>query len=252
MKAFLKLASVLVWAFSLNAQITAVLDRFPARSPEIVIRNNSEVNLTAFAVSMAPVAQSPADSASFVVYVDTAVDTDRLAVSYRLNAAMPLAPSQEYAVPVIARFQDGRWVDLFRPPIATAAVFVDGTIAGDPALLARLMSRRGNMLQAVELASNILKDAGRHNVSRGQLIEQFKKLADSLNHWYLAPEQQVGRTLYQSIAEKLMNLPPLQVGSAFPPTAFVDQETAILNRQRTRLLESPPGLNLAAAVPAQR
>lgn len=242
MKAFLQLASALACAFSLDAQITAVLNRFPARSPEIVIRNNSTMDLTALAVSMAPVPQKAVDSVPFIVYLNTAIDTDRAAVSYRLSAGLPLAPRQEFAVPVTSAFRDGRLVDLFRPPIDTAAVFADGTTAGDPALLARLLSRRGNMLQAVELASDILKNAGRSNVPRGQLIEQFSQLADSLNHWYLAPEKQVGRTLYQSIVEKLMSLPPPHLGSAFPPTAFVEQETAMLNRQRTNLLESRPGL----------
>lgn len=252
MKAFLQLASALACAFSLDAQITVVLNKFPARSPEIVIRNNSTMSLTALAVSMAPVAESAADSAPFVVYFDTAIDPDRVAVRYRFSAALPLAPGQEFAVPVTSAFRDGRRVDLFRPPIDTAAVFADGTTAGDAALLARLLSRRGNMLQAVELASDILKNAGRSNVPRGQLIEQFSQLADSLNHWYLSPEKQVGRTLYQSIVEKLMNLPQSQLGAAFPPTAFVEQESAMLNRQRTSLLESQPGLNLATAVPAPR
>lgn len=65
MKAFFQLAPVLACVFSLHAQVTAVLNRFPARSPEIVVRNNSAVNLTALAVSMAP-AQSSAFSAPFL------------------------------------------------------------------------------------------------------------------------------------------------------------------------------------------
>jgi hypothetical protein len=136
MKTFFQLgAAALVCAFAANAQIIAVLNRFPARSSEVVIRNSSTVNLTAFAVSMASVAQNPADSAPFMIFVDTAVDTDRLAVSHRLNAAMPLAPGQEYAVPITSGLRDGQRKDLFRPPITTAAVFVDGTTAGDPGLL---------------------------------------------------------------------------------------------------------------------
>src|ERR1700730_6227093 len=99
MKTVFHLASVLVCSFSLNAQITTVLNRPSNRSPEIVIRNSSMANLTAFAVSMAPVAQEGAsDSAPFIVYIDTAVDTDRLAVPYRPRTAMPLPPNQEYAV----------------------------------------------------------------------------------------------------------------------------------------------------------
>ena len=71
------------------------------------------------------------------------------------------------------------------------------------------------------------------NVSRGQLIGQFNMLADSVNHRYLQPEQEVGRALYQSIAERLLHLPQVQVGSPFPPASFVEQEAAMLNRQPT-------------------
>jgi hypothetical protein len=237
MKTVVSLVSVLVGAFSLSAQITAVLNRFPNRSPEIRIRNNSTTSLAAFAISMAPVPQGAAISAPLLVYVDTAVD----------QTAMPLLPNQEYAVPVPSRSRPGQpREDLFEPPILTAGVFADGTTTGDATVLARLILRRCNMLQAVELAREILSDAGSTNVPRRQLIEQFRKMADSLNHWYLPPEQQVGRTLYQSIVRKLMNLPELQVGSPFPPTTFVEQETAMLNRQRTTLLESQPSLADAA------
>ena len=78
--------------------------------------------------------------------------------------------------------------------------------------------------------------------TRVQLIEQFRKLADSLNRWYLPPEQQVGRSLYQSIVGKLMDLPEAPGGSPFPPSSFVAEETVKLNRQRVTLLESEPGL----------
>jgi hypothetical protein len=134
-------------------------------------------------------------------------------------------------------------VDLFEPPVIHAAVFADGTTVGDAALLARLLSRRVNMLQAVELAREVLTDAGKRNVPRGQLVKQFATMADSLDHWYLPLEQSVGRALYQSISEQLLNLPQSQIGSAFPPTAFVEQQSAVLNRQRTTLLESLPRLS---------
>ena len=142
-------------------------------------------------------------------------------------------------------------VDLFEPPVISA-IFADGSTTGDTALLSRLVSRRGSMLQAVELAHEILADAGRHNVPRDQLVKQFRMMADSLNHWYLPPEQQVGGTLYKSVAEKLMNLPQQQVGSAFPPSTFVDQALTELNRQRVALLESQPDLGLLAAIPKRQ
>jgi hypothetical protein len=110
------------------------------------------------------------------------------------------------------------------------------------------MLRRSNMLQAVETALETLSDAGRHNVPRDQLIQHFRKLADSVRRWYLSAEQQVGLDLYQSIIGKLVDLPEEQVGSAFPPSTFVAEETAMLNRQRVTLLESQPSLADAAFI----
>jgi hypothetical protein len=54
------------------------------------------------------------------------------------------------------------------------------------------------------------------------------------------------------MAEELMDLPLLQAGSAFPPTTFVELKIAILNRQRTPLLEAPPTLGRAEAVATRR
>ena len=137
---------------------------------------------------------------------------------------------------------------LLEEPIVAAGIFADGTTTGDAALLTRLILRRSSMLLAVETALQTLLDAGRHILPRDRLIAQFKRLADSLNRWYLPPEQQVGRGLYQSIAGKLMNLPEMQVGSPFPPSTFVAQETAALNRQRVTLLRSQPSLADAAFI----
>jgi hypothetical protein len=245
MKTVIRWTSLVACPFSLNAQISATLQRFPARSSEVAIRNNSTGNLSAFAIRMdpvAPVAQGAADRAPFVFFIDVAVDGDRPG----MRDPLPLPPNQEYAVPVTGSFRAGHPVDLFAPPIVTAAIFADGTTAGDPALLSRLMLRRSNMLQAVELVREILSDAVRHNVPRAQFIAQFQMMAGSLDHWYLPPEQQVGRTLYQAIAEKLIDMPQLQAGAPFPPAHFVEQEIATLNRRRTALLESRPGLMDAA------
>lgn len=151
-------------------------------------------------------------------------------------------------MPVTTTLRAGKPIPLFEPPIFIAALFTDGSSSGDSALLARLLARRRSMLQAVELALDILSSAGGRNVPRSQLVEQFKMMADSASRWYLPREEQVGRTLYQSIAAKLMNLPPSQLGFAFPPSAFVEQETEMLNRQRTSLLESQPGLNMASVI----
>jgi len=233
MKTAIRWTCLLACLFSLHAQITVTLKRFPARSPEVAIRNDSAAALTAFAIRMDAVAQG---GAPFVFYIDSAVDADRVGVW----GPLPLPPKQEYAVPVTSSFRAGHPVDLFGPPIMSAAIFADGTTSGDPALLAKLMLRRSNMLQAVELARDILSDAVKRNVPRGQFIGQFEMMAESLDHWYLPPEQQVGRTLYQAIAAKLIDMAQLQAGAPFPPADFVEQEIARLNRQRTMLLEARP------------
>jgi hypothetical protein len=218
-----------------DAQITAVLNQPANRAPEVEIRNDSGVGLSAFAITMAP---TDADG-PFVFFVDAAVDP----------GPMPLLPNQKYSVPIPSRYRRGQAPEaLYGPPIVTAGVLADGTTTGDAALLSRLVLRRCNMLQAVELARDMLSEAGKHNVPRPQLVGQFQQLADSLNHWYLPPEQQVGRGVYQGIVGKLMGLPDTPFGSAFPPTAFVEREVAALSRQRTALLESQPGLAGAVAM----
>ena len=237
MKTVISVASVLACAFSLDAQITATLSRLP--NPEIRIRNNSAVSLVAFAISMDLVSRSAANNTPFMVYVDTAIDT----------TATPLLSNQERTVQVPIRFRPGQPIEvLVDQPIVTAGIFADGATTGDAALLTRLILRRCNMLLAVETTLEKLLDAGRRNVPRDQLIEQFKKMADSLNRWYLPPEQHVGRSLYQSIVGKLINLPEGQVGSPFPPSTFVAEETLTLNRQRVTLLESQPSLADAALI----
>ena len=127
---------------------------------------------------------------------------------------------------------------IFERPILAAGMFADGTTIGDTALLNRLTLRRCNMLPAVETDLEMLSDAGGHNAPPRQLIEQFRTLADSVSHWYLPPEVQLGRSLYHSI----MKLPEELAGSPLPPTIFVAQETAALNRQRLMLSGSQSNL----------
>src|SRR5713101_9852475 len=188
MKTVFSVTSVLACAFSLAAQITVTLNPLPVPdgSTEIRIRNDAAVSLAAYAISVN--LANGASDAPLMVYVDSAIDT----------AVRPVLPNQERTV------EPGRMLlrrgskpfAIFEQPILTAGIFADGAGTGDAALLTRLILRRCNMLQAVETALETLSDAGRHNVPRHQLIEQFRKMADSLNRWYLPPEQQVGRSLY--------------------------------------------------------
>jgi hypothetical protein len=228
-------------ASSLESQIVASLNRLPDGLPEVRIRNNAATDLAAFAVAMNPVLREVEDRAPFLVFFDTMVDQ-----------TTPLAPNHERTVPVTFRSRPGQGIeDVFQPPIITAGILSDGTTIGDAVLLRRLILRRSNMLLAVETTLETLLDAGRRNVPRDQLMEQFRKMADSVWRWYIPPEQQVGRGLYQSIAEKLRNLPAGPVGSPFPPSVFVRNEVSPLNRQRVALLESQPSLATAALIGAR-
>jgi len=59
MKIVISAASILACALSLDAQITATLNRFPARSSEIRIRNNSAVSLAALLSVWPPWLRTP-------------------------------------------------------------------------------------------------------------------------------------------------------------------------------------------------
>ena len=257
MRTVVSVASVLACAFSLAAQITTTFNRLPVGLDEVRIRNDSATSLVAFVVSVKPVPRSAgspqardlgASNAPLVVYSDPLIEP----------GAKPLPASEERVATVsgVAFNLDPLGRRLLPPfgrrllgdSIVAAGIFADGATTGDPGLLTRLLSRRSNMLQAVEMALDILSDAGRHNVPRNQLIEQFKRMAGSVSHWYLPPEQQVGRGIYQSIIAKLIDLPEDPLGSPFPPATFVAEETAMLNRQRVTLLESQPSLADAAFI----
>jgi hypothetical protein len=235
---------ILACAMPLDAQLSAVLNHVAGRPPEVEIRNDSALNLTAFAIRMEPVDQSAENPAPFVFFLDATVDRDR---------PMPLTPRGTYGIAVPARIRRAQAPEsLYRAPIVTAGIFADGTTTGEASLIGRLVLRRCNMLQAVELARDMLSAAGRHNVPRAQLVGQFQQMADSMNHWYLPGEQQVGRSVYQSIVGKLMGLPDMPFGAAFPPTAFVEQELASLSQQRTVLMESQPALGMAVGLMARQ
>lgn len=240
MKIGIAVASLLACGFSLDGQISATLQHLPDGSDEVRIRNNSAISLVAFVVTAKQALQSGAEGdAPIVLYSDPLIEP----------TSLPLPASEERLV-LSQIFQDrfGKRHRVVEEPIVTAGILADGTTTGDPVLLTRLISRRRNMLLAVETARETLFDAGRRNVPRNQLIDQFRKLTDSVSRWYLPPEQQIGRGLYQSILGKLKNLPEEDVGSPFPPDSFVAQETAELSRQRVALLGSQPSFADAAAM----
>lgn len=244
MKTLIPAVSVLACVFSLDAQITATLKPLPGRSDVIIIRNDSAVSLVAYAISVK--IGGRASDAPILEYVDSEIDT----------AEVALLPTQEHAItPAFgvpsSRSTNGKMI--YSPAhyewlVVTAGIFADGTTSGDAELLRRLVLRRCNMLQAVETTLDIISDAGRRNVPRDVMVSQFRKMADSLNRWYVPAEQRVGHDLYQSMMGKLLNLPDEPLGSPFPPDAFVSQESATLNRQRVELLESQPSLAVAAVV----
>jgi hypothetical protein len=221
------IASMLFCVLSLDAQIATSLRRLPSGGEEVSIRNNSGMSLVAFMVTVS--------NPPIVVYSDPLIDPE----------GKPLLAGEERVVmgsgDRLTIAPGGRPRQLvLEEPIAAAGILADGSTTGDAALLVRLMLRRSNMLLAVETTLETLSDAGRRNVPRDQLIEQFKKMANSARRWYLPAEQQIGAELYQSTVGKLINLPEEPAGSPFPPASFVARETTILSRQRVTLLESQP------------
>ena len=228
-------ASLLACAFSLNAQISGSLHHRPDGLDEVRIRNNSTANVVAYVISVKRVPQDRnSGNAPWVMYSDPLLEP----------AAKPLLPGEERSAMNIG-LNPGVSTPgqrFFQEPIVTAGILADGTVIGDSALVAGLVLRRSNMLLAVETTLETLSDAGRRNIPRTQLIDQFKKMADSLRRWYLPPEQQVGLRVYQSMIGKLTNLPDVQYGSPFPPENFVTEETATLRQQRVILSESQPSL----------
>jgi hypothetical protein len=221
-------------ASSLDSQIVARLNRSAAGVPEVRIRNDAALSLAAWAVAMNPSGEAE-DRTQFVAFFDQVIDPVPL-----------LGPQQERTVLVMLRSRPGKQIqNLFEPPIITAGIFTDGTATGDRVVLTRLMLRRCNMLLAVETSIDTLMDAGKRNVPRDQLIQQFRKMADAVWRWYIPPEQQVGRDLYRSIIDTLRNVPEGPVGSPFPPSALITEQTAMLNRRRVALLQSQPGLTTA-------
>ncbi|MEO8131812.1 MAG: hypothetical protein ABI822_32260, partial [Bryobacteraceae bacterium] len=235
---------LLAYAVTMEAQITATLNHMPNGVDEVTLRNDSAIAVVAFAVTAKQFPRTDfASGAPVVFYSDPLIEPEN----------KPLPANEERTVMRIATPRRSWEPDpnarrVLEGTVVAAGVLADGTTTGDAALLTRLILRRSNTLLAVETSIETLSEAGRRNIPRNQLIEQFQKMADSMNRWYVPVEQQVGREVYQSIMGRLLNLPPAEPGAAFPPAAFIASETASLNRRRVSLLESQPGLEDAVLV----
>ena len=250
MKTVISVASLLACVFSLDAQITTSLNALPDGSTELRMRNDSAVSLTAFAVAMNYVSPLRASNEPLMLYVDPVIDAfPAIGISADRTGMKSLPPNQEFTVLAdhMVAMNPRAGKPVFGQPIV-AGIFADGTTTGDEGLLTRLMLRRRSTLLAVETALEKLSDAGRQNITRGELIDQFKKLADSVNRWYLPPEQQIGLRVYQPIIGRLVNLPVRRDGSPDPLATFLAQETRVLRQRRVALSESEPSLAYAAPV----
>lgn len=238
----LLVAALLVTAYAspLQSQIIAIPGRSAAGVAEIRVRNGGTVGIVALAVAMNPL-QNSEDLSPFAAFFDSVFDKTE-----------SIRPGDGRTIPILLRLRPGIQIgELFELPIATAAILTDGNTTGDPVLLSRLMLRRCNRLLAVETAMDMLSDAGRRNVPRNDLLDRFDKLADLMWKWYVPPEQQVGREVYRSIHDQIKQLPDQPVGSPFPPSAFVEEQRKVLNKERVALLASQPALSTAILTRSQ-
>lgn len=233
MKLIITVACTLACVCSLRAQISAQVDRLPGGLEQIAVRNDSKVDAVAFVVQARPSVQLPGPVIPALTFFD-ALEGDRDA----------LAPGEERTLRKVWETA-GRHV--FEMPILAAGIFADGSTAGDAELLRLLMSYRGNRLAAIETALDALAAAGQGNVSRDQLVSQLKKMAGAARRWYVPEEQRSAAKVYESILDKLINLPEQELGAPFPPTAFVRDEVAVLSRERAMLLAAQPSLSAALA-----
>ena len=188
-------AALALTCVPLDAQINATLQDLPDGLQEVKIQNNSAASLLAFVVAAN---QTPrrtmAGNPRLVAYFDPLIESE-----FR-----PLGTNEErvvmrkgvgYSEAARASRENPGGKRVLEEPIVVAGIFADGSITGDPALLARLLVRRANMLAAVETSLEILLRAGRRNIPRDQLIAEFQRMVDAVRRWYLPPEQQVGQTL---------------------------------------------------------
>jgi hypothetical protein len=97
MKGVIFAAFLVACASSLESQTVASLSQSPAGPPELRIRNNAAIGLTAFAITMNPVASETGNRGPCLVFLDAVVDE-----------APPLRPGQERTFPVLFRVRPGK------------------------------------------------------------------------------------------------------------------------------------------------
>jgi hypothetical protein len=144
-------------ALALNAQITGELNPLRDGSTEIRIRNNATVSLTAFVIRVNDI--NGVIDGPLVIYADSAVD----------STVPPVAPHEERPVEDGRRFVTRKGKEtyaVFDQRVVTAGIFADGGTVGDETLLAGLVARRRSTVQALEMALEMLSDAGHHNVPK--------------------------------------------------------------------------------------
>lgn len=234
MKIPIAIASALAYAFSLGAQIAAKVDRSPDGYQRISVHNDSKMDLVAFVVRAKQLTRSPEEPSGPSLLFFDALDGDWDA----------LAPGEQRT---LNRLPEPAGRHAFDKPIMIAGIFADGSTAGDTELLRLLLSYRSNRLAAIETALDALSEAGQRNLSRDRLIEQFQKMADAARRWYIPEEQRSAAKVYESIVDRLVNLPEQEPGAPFPPTDFVRGEIATLSRERAALLDSEPSLSAELA-----
>ncbi len=240
MKPTISVAFILACGFPVDAQIATSLNHMPDGLDEVRIRNNSATTLVASVVTgklVMPIFRTqwpslrnadPTAEAPFVVYSNPFVETATSPLPTKEERVLETADLQRPITGMVRAWS------LEETKVA-AGIFADGSTTGDMAWLRRLMLRRSNTLLAVEAALDTLSYSGVQNVSRRELIARFRKLDDSLNRWYLPPEQQIGRRVYQTILEELINTPNA-------PSMFISEEIAVLRKRRVALSESQPSL----------
>jgi hypothetical protein len=220
--------SLLSCVFSLEGQVTARVSKLPNGSNRITIRNDGAIPLVAYAVAANVRGR---DHLPVIVYSDLTVAP--LLQDHEISETLSIWCGDSGQL-LATNARD--LCELDNPRIG--GVLANGLTIGDPLLVTRMLYRRHSTLLALDTTLNTLSEATRLDVSIDQIIREFTRMADSLRHQYLFPEQESAREIYQDIAGKLINLAKIPSGSPF--SAFVAEQSGILKQERSALYKSQP------------